>query len=226
MKTFQDCSPYYALITVNQTVQGPKAVQTVQRALNDSRRWGLIKWNDSSFKKTTKKQQQSLSFISSNGHLALFCDARSWLSCSNSFIKIFWTLNRLVPIEVLDAGLMDKSMWLNMQNVLLGYWSHCKSHSFITSTRKICLPSWGEQKFFTSGKCSSFSRSVVRFLFLCVKPFKWVFEVVNSRKRAALSCMRSVARNIPQPQFLFLLTAKCRERRLQDSHQQLNCLVL
>jgi len=38
---------------------------------------GLIKRNDRSFKKTTTKKtkKQSLSFISTNGRLALFCDA-------------------------------------------------------------------------------------------------------------------------------------------------------
>jgi len=61
-----------------QTVQGPnesfrancsKGFKRFQM-MNKS----LIKKNDRSFKKNKK---QSLSFISSNGRLALFCDARS-----------------------------------------------------------------------------------------------------------------------------------------------------
>jgi len=38
MKTFQDFSPYNALCTGNQTVQGPRVSVQLQRALNDSRR--------------------------------------------------------------------------------------------------------------------------------------------------------------------------------------------
>jgi len=37
MKTFQDFSPYNALCTGNQTVQGPRVSVQLQRALNDSR---------------------------------------------------------------------------------------------------------------------------------------------------------------------------------------------
>jgi len=33
--------------------------------------------------------------MSTNARLALFCDARSWLSCSNSFIKMNKSLNKM-----------------------------------------------------------------------------------------------------------------------------------
>jgi len=112
MKTFQDqdFSPYNGLqwepngsrsktvsVQTANCWKGFKRFQTMNKC--------LIKRKNCSF----KKQQQSLSFISSNGCLALFCDARSWLSCLNFFIKMnksffvsFGSFNE--RIEQIDYG--------------------------------------------------------------------------------------------------------------------------
>jgi len=76
MKTFQDFSPYNALHWVSNDSRSKWEFQrnlpTVQRALNDSRRW--IRVLSSETIAHLKNKYQTLSFISTNGRLALLCD--------------------------------------------------------------------------------------------------------------------------------------------------------